>query len=77
MILDVGGAIQQTIKRKNYKLQNEDGTHNSNAYYSSGYKNNILQLIYAEAEKQATFTISLPLSIASNRSISDDGGKII
>jgi hypothetical protein len=25
-----GGAVQQTIKRKNYKLQNEDDTHNSN-----------------------------------------------
>ncbi|HXW11893.1 MAG TPA: hypothetical protein VD694_03965 [Nitrososphaeraceae archaeon] len=52
LILDVGGAIQQTTKRKNYKLQNEDGTHNSNAYYTSGYKSNILQLIYAEAGEQ-------------------------
>ena len=47
-------------------------------YYSSvEYKSNILWLIYAVAGKEATFTISLPLSIASNRSISDDGGKTI
>jgi hypothetical protein len=43
-------------------------------YYSSvEYKSNILRLIYAVAGKE----LHLQLSITSNRSISDDGGKTI
>jgi hypothetical protein len=41
------------------------------------YKSNILQLIYAEVGRQLHLQSALPLLIANNRSISDDGGKTI
>ena len=41
------------------------------------YKNNILRLIYAVAGKELHLQSAFLYSIASNRSISEDGGKMI